>query len=323
MAVAELTLAASHDAGETVAGFASRWMRDYPRPAVSTCKTYEVTVRPFVRAYGERVMDSVTPAEAARWAVAHPNQVPILKIMYADAMHGPPGARAASYNPFGRVRVPRRQTRAHHVPPTEAEVRELADIVLEVLPAVPGMMMRAALLLGFYTLCRPGELAALDHRHVDVARGRVLVEATVSQWEGLRLPKGGHVREAPLPEPAREAYAELLRHPRLPYVLWTSTGQRVNARSLYSWWRKVRAEWAARQPGRDGRLVYYVATRHAGITHLVEELGLSSDQVSLAAGHLDGGELVRRLYSHRKTETALNAVDTVWPSARRPSTPGG
>jgi hypothetical protein len=52
MAVAELTLAESREAGETVAGFASRWMRDYPRPAVSTCKTYEVTVRPFVRAYG-------------------------------------------------------------------------------------------------------------------------------------------------------------------------------------------------------------------------------------------------------------------------------
>jgi integrase len=308
-------LFASLTTGETVAEFANRWMRDFPRPAIATCKTYEVTAAKFVRAYGDRAMDDITPAESARWARAHPNQVGTLKIMYNDALHGPPGKCAASYNPFGRVRVPRRPTRGSQVPPTQAEVHEMADIALEVLRTVPGIMMRAALLMGFYTLCRPGELAALDHEHIDLARGRVSVKATVSQLEGLRPPKGNHVRDAPFPPAAQHAYSELLRHPSLPYVLWTSTGQRVSARSMYAWWRKVRDEWASRQPGRDPRLVYYVATRHAGITHLCEVLGVSSDRAALLAGHRDGGCLIRRLYSHRDTETALRDVVDLWRQA--------
>jgi len=309
---ARAALLGSLTTGESVAEFAARWMTDFPRPAVSTCKTYEVTVSKFVRAYGARPLDSITPVEAARWAREHPNQVGVLKTFYADAMHGPAGACAATFNPFARVRAPRAKNRRGHVPPTQSEVHELADIALDVLPAVPGLMLRAALLLGFYTLCRPGELAALDHDHVDLDRGRLRIEHTMSQWEGLRPPKGGYTREAPLPEPARRAYAEVLRHPRLPYVLWTATGQRVTARSMYSWWRKVRDEWASRAPGRDQGLVYYVATRHAGITHLTEVLGMNSDRVALLAGHHDGGQLVRTLYAHRDTDQALRDADQAW-----------
>lgn len=176
-------------------------------------------------------------------------------------------------------------------------------------------MMRAALLLGFYTLCRPGELAALDHDHFDLERGRIRVERTMSQWEGLRPPKGGYMRDAPCPEPGREAYLDVIRHPRLPYVLWTSTGTRVTTRSMYAWWRKVRDEWASWAAGRDPKLVYYVATRHAGITHLVEVLGMSSDRAALLAGHHDGGELVRRLYAHRDADNALDAVNDLWRRA--------
>jgi integrase len=304
--------AAAISSGETVGEFASRWMRDFPRPAVSTCKTYQVTVAKFARAFGERPMDSITPAEAARWAREHPNQVRTLKTMYADAMHGPPGTCAASYNPFARVRVPPRLGRRHHTVPTEADVREMGDIALDVLPAVPGLMMRAALMMGFYTLCRPGELAALDHDHVDLRRGRLLIEQTMSQWEGLRPPKGGYIREAPFPAPAQDAYHEVLRHPRLPYVLWTANGKRVTTRSMYAWWRKVRDTWASRAPNRDPKLVYYVATRHAGITHLVDVLGVSCDRAALLAGHHDGGHLVRTLYSHRDSDQALRAVDDLW-----------
>lgn len=86
-----------------MAQFAARWLVDYPRLAVSTCKTYEATIAPFVRAYGDRRMDDIRPAEAARWTREHPSQVRPLKTFYGDAMHGPPGASAASHNPFARV----------------------------------------------------------------------------------------------------------------------------------------------------------------------------------------------------------------------------
>jgi integrase len=299
--------------GETIADFAARWLEDFPRPAVATMKTYGVTVAPFIRAYGDRRMDDISPAEAARWATSHQNQVACLKIFYNDAMHGPPGMRAASYNPFARVRVRKPPTRADHVAPTMAEVMELADLAIEVLPDVQGFQMRALLLMGFFGLLRPGEMAGLDHRHVDIDRRRVRVERTMSQWEGLRPPKGGHVRDAPLPPAALAAYLEVPRHPRLPHVFWTATGKRPTARSIHNWWLPVRAAWAARDPDRrDPKLVFYVASRHAGITHLVEVMGVNSDRVALLAGHHDGGKLVRTLYSHRDSNRALDAIQDAW-----------
>lgn len=41
---------------------------------------------------------------------------------------------------------------------------------------------------------------------------------------------------------------------------------------------------------------------------MVNELDLPSEDVAIALGHTDGGELVRKLYGHRDHERALDRV---------------
>jgi hypothetical protein len=43
----------------------------------------------------------------------------------------------------------------------------------------------------------------------------------------------------------------------------------------------------------------YLATRHFAGWYMVNELEMSSEDVAIALGHQDGGNLVRRLYGHR------------------------
>ena len=58
--------------------------------------------------------------------------------------------------------------------------------------------------------------------------------------------------------------------------------------------------------GWDGSL--YLATRHFAGWYMINVLELPSEDVAIALGHTDGGELVRNLYGHRDRERALDRV---------------
>ncbi len=45
---------------------------------------------------------------------------------------------------------------------------------------------------------------------------------------------------------------------------------------------------------------------------MVNVLDVPSEDVAIALGHTDGGELVRRLYGHRDYERALDRVTTAY-----------
>jgi hypothetical protein len=52
----------------------------------------------------------------------------------------------------------------------------------------------------------------------------------------------------------------------------------------------------------------YMATRHFAGCYMVNVLELPSEDVAIALGHTDAGELVRRLYGHRGRDRALDRV---------------
>jgi hypothetical protein len=58
--------------------------------------------------------------------------------------------------------------------------------------------------------------------------------------------------------------------------------------------------------GWDGSL--YLATSHFAGWYMVNELEMSSEDVAIALGHQDGGNLVRRLYGHRDKGRALDRI---------------
>lgn len=82
-------------------------------------------------------------------------------------------------------------------------------------------------------------------------------------------------------------------------------GKHWTAASRAYHWKAVRAA-----AGWNGSL--YLATRHFAGWYMVNELELPSEDVAIALGHTDGGELVRKLYGHRDRERALDRVTAAY-----------
>jgi hypothetical protein len=113
------------------------------------------------------------------------------------------------------------------------------------------------------------------------------------------LPKNGLTREAPLTDPAREAITALPVESEFCFAPIRGEPSTASARAYH--WKavKVAAGWG-------GSL--YLATRHFAGRYMVNVLEVPFEDVAIALGHTDGGELVRRLYGHRDHERALDRV---------------
>jgi hypothetical protein len=68
----------------------------------------------------------------------------------------------------------------------------------------------------------------------------------------------------------------------------------------------------------------YLATRHFACWYMVKELEMPSEDVAIALGHQDGGNLVRRLYGHRDKRRALDRIVGAYATRaeNRPKRPG-
>ena len=118
------------------------------------------------------------------------------------------------------------------------------------------------------------------------------------------LPKNGLTREAPLTDPAREAIVASAGRKRV--LLCSDPRRALDRVALVPTTgrpSRLRLDW-------DGSL--YLATRHFAGWYMVNVLDVPSEDVAIALGHTDGGELVRRLYGHRDHERALDRVTAAY-----------
>ncbi|HMD60383.1 MAG TPA: hypothetical protein VKG78_03080, partial [Opitutaceae bacterium] len=80
-------------------------------------------------------------------------------------------------------------------------------------------------------------------------------------------------------------------------------------------WKAVRAA-----AGWEGSL--YLATRHFAGWYMVNVLEMPSEDVAIALGHQDGGNLVRRLYGHRDRHRALDRIVAAYAAQAPTKAPG-
>jgi integrase len=207
--------------------------------------------------------------------------------------------RLVRSNPFARLWISKGPGRRHEQPPSEERVWKLIRCARELAsPSFAAWLQVAA-----FTGLRPGELDALRRANVDLGRSRVLVvEQFNAKTRTFTLPKNGLTREAPLTDPAREAIMALPVESEFCFV--SIRGEHWTSARAYHWEAvKVAAGW-------DGSL--YLATRHFAGWYMVNVLDVPSEDVAIALGHTDGGELVRRLYGHRDHERALDRVTAAY-----------
>jgi len=229
----------------------------------------------------------------------HNGTVPALRAMFNDAASAKAG-RVVRHNPFARLGISKGPGRRHEQPPSEKQVWKLIRCARELAsPSFAAWLQVAA-----FTGLRPGELDALRRANVDLGRSRILVvEQFNAKTRTFTPPKNGLTREAPLTVPAREAIAALPIEGAFCFAPIRGEHWTASARAYH--WKAVRGA-----AGWTGSL--YLATRHFAGWYMVNVLDLPSEDVAIALGHTDGGELVRRLYGHRDHERALDRVTVAY-----------
>jgi integrase len=287
----------------TLCRFWERWTTDplFARPKESTNIHNRERTRAFVDLYGAQRMDAINDTVVADWLAGGKRNgtIPALRAMFNDAASAK-GGRLVRQNPFARLGISRGPGRRHEQPPSEEEVWKMIRCARELAsPSFAAWLQVAA-----FTGLRPGELDALRRVNVDLARSRIrVVEQFSAMARTFTLPKNGQTREAPLTEPAREAILSLPVEGEFCFTPIRGSHWSASARAYH--WKAVRAA-----SGWEGSL--YLATRHFAGWYMINMLELPSEDVAIALGHTDGGELVRKLYGHRDRERALDRVNAAY-----------
>jgi integrase len=215
--------------------------------------------------------------------------------MFNDAASVKAG-RLVERNPFEKLGISRGKGRRDQQPPSEEKAWEIIGCARRLsCPSFAAWLQVAA-----FTGMRPGELDALRWERVDFGRDRIVVaEQFNAATRKFDTPKNHQQREAPLTAHARAALEGLGRESDFCFVSLRGEHWTPSSRAYH--WKAVRGT-----AGWEGSL--YLATRHFAGWYMVNVLEMSSEDVAIALGHQDGGNLVRRLYGHRDRHRALDRI---------------
>jgi integrase len=283
----------------TVRGFWERWTTDplFARPKeASDIRRWEAT-KAFVERYGDVPIAHVGDEIVAEWLAGgrRSGSVQALCSMFNDAASMKAG-RLVDRNPFQKLGISRGKGRRDQQPPSEEQVWEIiAHAHRLASPSFAAWLQVAA-----FTGLRPGELDALRWTRIDFDRNRITVaEQFSAATRRFDTPKNHLRREAPLTAHARSALLGLPREGEFCFVSLRDEHWTPSSRAYH--WKAVRAA-----AGWEGSL--YLATRHFAGWYMVNVLEMPSEDVAIALGHQDGGNLVRRLYGHRDKHRALDRI---------------
>jgi integrase len=294
----------------TLAEFRARWISDplFARPKESTMVHYKESTKAFVDRYGDLPIQHIGDLVVAEWLAGgrRNHSISSLRVMMNDAGSAK-GGRLIRHNPFAGLGISKGRGRRDDQPPSVEMVLELIRRARD----FAGEYYAAWLTVAAHSGMRPGELDALRWTNVDFDRNRILVleqfDSRIRKWT---LPKNGRTREAPLTAPAREALLALPQQGEFCFV--NLQGRHFTRSSRYYYWKPIAAA-----AGWTGDC--YLATKHYAGWYMVNVLEMASEDVAIALGHEDGGELVRRLYGHRDKDAALARVVAAYAQASGPT----
>jgi len=287
----------------TVGDWFDRWTTDplWQRPKESTNRHNRERVRPFCEAHKDMPLTVISDDTVALWLRGgkRNGQVPALRAMFNDAASAKAG-RLVKDNPFANLGLKKSRGNRDQQPPSETMVLSLIGHARDT-PKVKNDAFADWLQVACFSGLRPGELDALRPEDIDLAGGWIRVSRQFNVNTGtFTTPKNGLSRLAPLTPQAREVLdRDQVR--RQEFCFENARGGHFTAGSRAYHWKAVSAA-----AGWNKSL--YLATRHFFGWYAINVLLLPSEDVAIALGHTDGGELVRRLYGHRDQRQALERV---------------
>lgn len=292
---------------ETCAGFAERWLAEWPRREASTRQLYAQAARRFAEHFGPTLLSDVERLSARTWALGVPRNISkIIGTMYEDARN----VGLVESNPFSNLRLPVSEKTEEVHPPSIEEYRALLD-ACGVLGGY-GPEFRAMIQFAAWTGVRAGELHAMQWDDVD---GEYLWVRRARKTDGsIGKPKNGRERKVVLLPPA-QVLDGVPRRPD-PFLFHTARGEPLQKGNHHYAWRSVRAASGIPQARAEAGQpdIRWHDLRHFCATQLLE-LGLDHFAVSVQVGHEDGGALVMSRYGHPSKDAAGATAASV--SARR------
>jgi integrase len=295
----------SQRSSETCAGFAERWLEEWPRSATATRALYKQAAGRFAEEFGSTLLADVERLSARTWALKVPrNLSKIIGTMYEDARN----VGIVEHNPFSNLRLPATEKEAEIHPPSLEEFRALLAGCL----VMKGYASEFRALVQFtgWSGLRAGEVMGLQWS--DLTEDAIHVRRSRKDDGTYGKPKNGQEREVPFLKAAR-VLDQVPRRQNSPFVFHTPKGEVLKKGNLSYLWRVAR-DGSGTTPARlDAGLqpIRFHDLRHFCATQLLEK-GASHFDVSVMLGHEDGGALVMARYGHPSKEAArsrLLAID--------------
>jgi len=151
----------------------------------------------FIPTFGRRPMGKILPSEVQRWVTtATDNGLSAASVgkyhtMLASIFERALVDRVVTFNPCAHTELPKRlKKKSRTLTPTEYHA------ILSALPAQHRLMVETAINTGL----RWGELIALKPRHLDLAAGKLTVEATIVEVSIKNSPTGQRMLTKPYPK---------------------------------------------------------------------------------------------------------------------------
>jgi integrase len=207
-------------------------------------------------------------------------------------------------SPFSDLKTGSKKGNRKKNPPSIAETDQLIAAAYEIWPAYGAWIEFAC-----YTGARPGEIDGLKWSDLSEDGSKLRIRRQFNATSNtFTPPKNGQERDVVLSPRAKRALAKARQHSHdKPFVFVNSQGNHYRAAARTSLWCKV-----VKQVKWERKPTLYMATRHFAGWFMLNVLRQTCEDIALALGHTDGGDLVRKLYGHLDEGAALDRVSAAY-----------
>jgi integrase len=302
--VLELAGAEIHDGGKiTMTWPDGEWAQKETGRKDSSVRRLRDGLRPFVREFGDRRVDSFKRDEALTWARARGANVQQAVRQFFNCALERELVEKNHFAKLGASKRKRRVDRPDFTIITDEEYARLCKAARESRADGYGLILEGAVLAVGETAMRPQEIFALHCEDVN------LTDNVIRIWKALDLasgkmtwPKDDEARTIVMSPALRK---HLLQMPRLGKILFPAPrGGYMLAANWSKHWHSIRA--TAGMPAQE-----FYELKHRAITWMinpVDEGGLGLDFATAAemVGHDDGGYLIATVYSKLGKKQAVD-----------------
>ncbi len=268
-------------------------------------------LRPFVRDFGERRLDSFTRPEALTWVLPRGGQVQqaVRQFFNHATDHG-----LIDRNVFSRLGVIKRIRRIDRPDfqiITDEQYQRLQHCARASRTDSYGLILQGAILAIGEAALRPGEIFALLHSDVDFAAGILCVRRQIDLDTGvIQWSKDDAPRDIVM-SPALHSHLQTMPTISEEILFPAPRGGYMRRSSWSAHWHSIRA--SALMPGLE-----FYELRHRALQWMIDPpnhggLGLDIQTAAKMAGHSDGGYLVCSTYTklaqQQANARARNAMD--------------